>query len=115
MKNRNEQIFVLIMASMSLFMILCMAGCGGGESCESVKCGSYEEEGDATIHGVSIPGCGGCLTSGRGCGSCLWPQSCKMIYGDIEYDDGPTIAAVDTQYFTNGCLGCGQSEESCYD
>ena len=112
MKKNVEQLFVLLLIGVSVLIVLCATGCGGN-SCETMQCGNYKED-DGTFYGISIPGCGGCLTSGKGCGSCLWPQSCKILYGNIEYGDGKTFIAVDNRYYTNGRLGCGQTEESCY-
>jgi len=113
MEKKSEHLFLVLIIGASLLMLFCATGCGES-SCETVQCGNYKEE-DGTFYGVSIPGCGGCLTSGKGCGSCLWPQSCKMLYGNIEYGDKKTFVAVDNQYFSSGCLGCGQTEESCYN
>lgn len=115
MKENKNQLFFLLLIGIIGFMLLCATGCGGN-SCESLQYGSYEEE-NGTYYGVSIPGCGGCLSSGSGCGGCLWSQSCKFVYGDLEYgdsDDAQTLIAVDTQYYAGGCFGCGQSQESCY-
>lgn len=112
MGKNKEHLFYLLLIGIAGFMVLCATGCGGN-SCETVQCGDYEEE-DGAFYGVSIPGCGGCLTSGKGCGSCLWPQSCKILYGNIDIGEKQALVGVDTRYYTSGCLGCGQTEESCY-
>ena len=60
MKKKREQLFLLLLIIVSGFTAFCAAGCGGN-SCETMQCGNYEEE-DSTFYGVSLPGCGGCLT-----------------------------------------------------
>ena len=114
MKNNKNHLFFLILMGTIGFMLLCSTGCGGN-SCESVQYGNYKET-DGTYYGISIPGCGGLLTSGTGCGSCLWPQSVKLLYGNLEYGnvgDNQTLVAIDTRYY-GGCFGCGTTGESCY-
>ena len=113
MKKHAEHFFLLIMAGVICFITFCATG-GGGNSCETIQCGDYDEE-EGSFYGVSIPGCGGCLTPGKGCGGCLWPQSCKVLYGSTETNSPITFVGMDNRYFSGGCLGCGQSEESCYN
>ncbi len=121
-KSKLEQFFILMIACVGLFGLFALAGCGG-KSCETIKCGSTEFMG-GKASGISIPGCGGCLSSGKGCNSCLWPQSCKISCGswNEEYTDEEgntktdtaTIKGCDTRYYGDGCLGCGQGEKTCY-
>lgn len=122
-KSKLEQLFVLIIFSISVLGVFLLSGCGGGKSCEKPKCGNEEFYGGETT-GVSIPGCGGCLSSGKGCNSCLWAQSCKVScakwensYTDDSGKEMTEVASVkgcDTRYFGDGCLGCAQQEKSSY-
>ncbi len=123
-KTKLEQFFILVIMCIGVFGIFALSGCGGGKSCETIKCGSEEYMG-GTATGVSIPGCGGCLSSGKGCNSCLWPQSCKISCASWEGDentnsneesskDKASIKGCDTRYYGDGCLGCGQREKTCY-
>lgn len=116
-KSKGEQLFILIISCMALFGLLCVSGCGG-QSCETPQCGSRSEAG-ISAKGCSIPGLGGILSSGKGCNSPLWAQSCKTSCGTVKdetSDDGGCIWACDTRYYGGGCgcLGCGQSDKSCY-
>ena len=79
-KPKTEQFFLLLLMSIGAFALFCMAAGCGSNSCETISCGSDCDDGYKTAS-ISIPGCGGCLTSGRGCNSCLWPQSCKISAG----------------------------------
>ena len=58
---RVKQFFVLILLSVFCFGLLCISGCGG-TSCETIKCGSYED-GDSYAKGISVPGCAGCYAA----------------------------------------------------
>lgn len=114
-KTKGEQLFFLLLMFALLMGALCVAGCGG-QSCETPKFGSEEGE-DFKAVGCSVPGCGGCISSGKGCNTVLWPQSCKISNGT--YSGGGTegegcITSVDTRYYGDGCLGCGQMQKSCY-
>lgn len=110
MNNKKlEQLFLLSIMSIGAFSLLCLSGCGGC-SAECVKCGTYNAE-EIFVTGISIPGCGGCLTPKKGCDSCLWPQSVKCTYGAT--DEGH-FSGCDTRYYGNGCLGCGQIEKNTY-
>lgn len=93
---------------------MCLMGCGGDQSCETLACGTLDIEGGSGF-GISIPGCGGCLSSGSGCDSCLWGQSHKIACVTQEYE-GETnkYLGCDNRYFGDGCLGCGQSEKTAY-
>lgn len=135
-KSKAEQTFLLILLCVGFFGLFCLTGCGG-KSCETIKCSSGSNE-FIDVKGCSIPGCGGCLTSGKGCDSCLWAQSCKYVsgkasdvseedfafYDDMnnmedteevsEYADSASMRGCDIRYYGDGCLGCAQNEKSCY-
>lgn len=118
-KTKGEQLFVLCIIFIMSFGILCISGCGGN-SCETLQCGK-EEIGGGTAMGVSVPGCGGCITPNRGCDSACWPQSCKVVsFTGSEEDENTgedyetSIIGCDAKYYGGGCLGCGQQEKSCY-
>lgn len=85
-KTKIEQVFVISICFMIVFIIFCATGCGdNGKSCEVPRCGTESGDGYALL-GVSIPGCGGILTSGQSCGGCgLWSQAIKCTggYADI--------------------------------
>lgn len=119
-RSKAEQLFIVILMFVALIGVFCITGCGGGKSCETPKCGSEEIYG-ATAHGCSIPGCGGCLSSGRGCNTACWPQACKYVSVSGSEENQETgekesmkIKGCDVRYFGDGCLGCGQREKSCY-
>lgn len=117
-RGKLEQMFVLMLMFVSMIGVVCLVGCGGGQSCERPKCGS-EDYGNATARGCSIPGCGGCLTSGKGCNTACWPQSCKVVsvLGSEKNDSDLGIVACDVNYYGGGCMGCigcGQYEKNCY-
>lgn len=119
-RSKLEQIFIMLVLTVGCLCVLVFTGCGG-ESCETIKCNGTNDDGIAA--GVSVPGCGGCLSSGKGCNSCLWAQSYKCVAGSDreEVEDGEEISTVgtrvigcDTRYYGAGCLGCGQKEKSSY-
>jgi len=121
-KSKMEQLFILVILFIGGFGVFALSGCGG-KSCETPKCGSQEFNGGRAT-GISIPGCGGCLSSGKGCNSCLWPQSCKFSCASWEQeytdDEGETVTdtasvkGCDTRYYGDGCLGCAQKEKVSY-
>ncbi len=117
-KSKAEQIFLLCLLFVFAFGLLCVTGCDGCD-CETVQCGSEHWEGGSAA-GISIPGCGGCLSYEKGCNSCLWAQSVKlMCVTDKEYHEGYeevySYNACDTRYYDGGdCAGCNQDEKSCY-
>lgn len=115
-KTKAEQLFLLCLIFIFTLGILCITGCKGS-SCEKIKCGSEELSG-AMVMGVSLPGCGGCVTPGRGCNTYVWAQSCKFVsLSTTENDDSEeneSIKGCDIRYYDGGCLGCGQKEKSCY-
>ena len=122
-KTKKEQIFILVMLSIFVFSFMCISGCGGQtKSCEIAKCNKETEDGLNAI-GVSIPGCGGCLTSGRGCNSCLWAQSYKIsvAYNEEgqeseteELDADYKMVGCNTMYYADSCGGCAQEEKHVY-
>ena len=117
-RKKNEQFFLIMMTFIALGVVLSVCGCGGKNSCEKPACSTGETNGSLKVIGCSIPGCGGCLSYGRGCDSACWPQSCKYIVAypdknsDIHEEDH--FLGCDIRYYGDGCLGCGQSEKSCY-
>ena len=116
-KSKCEQLFIVTLMFVALIGVFCVTGCGG--SCATPKCGSEDFNG-GTARGCSIPGCGGCLTPERGCNTACWPQECIYVTtsGETENESGTKeatkIFACDTRYYDGGCLGCGQSEKTCY-
>ena len=113
-KTKGEQLFILCMLFMMAFGLVCLTGCGGC-SCETPKCGSKSVN-DVSVKAVSVPGCGGCITPEKGCDSILWPQSCKLMSYSEETENGEDgcFVGCDIRYYGDGCLGCGQREQSCY-
>ena len=116
-KSKAEQLFALLLMFAVSIGLLCVTGCGE-QSCETPKCGVGEDSGMTAI-GCSIPGCGGCLTSGKGCNTACWPQACKISlasYKDEEDENNKGyVVACDTRYYGGGCLGCAQNEKVCYN
>lgn len=138
-KSKSEQLFILMLLFLMLIGVFCITGCGNKQSCETPKCGS-EDFGAGTAIGCSIPGCGGCISSGKGCNAACWPQSCKMVHAseveiqerideetneetDEKTDEKTVksitsinaITACDIRYYDGGgCLGCNQKEKNCY-
>lgn len=120
MRKKYENLFVLVIALVGIGGLLCLTGCGSG-SCEYVRYGKISEEGVSAV-GISLPGCGGCFSSEKGCNSACWPQSVKLIAGAVTEETGDEEAAeeesvyylgCDNQYY-GSCLGCGQAKKSCY-
>ena len=108
-KSKGEQLFVLMLMFVALVGMLCVTGCGR-KACETPQCGN-EESGGVKVVGCSIPGIGGCLSSGKGCDTACWPQSHKI---SCLSGEGIDVKACDTRYYGDGCLGCGQVQKSCY-
>ncbi|MBR4085770.1 MAG: hypothetical protein IKK33_15955 [Lachnospiraceae bacterium] len=102
--------FLIISFVLCLGMFL-LTGCGGG-SCETVQCANISAGNDKVI-ALSIPGCGGCLTPGKGCLGSFWSQSVKII-AITESEDDAVGVACDNQYYDGGCSGCLQNKQSCY-
>lgn len=111
--KKIEQLFVLVMGCIGLLGLLCISGCNGC-SVEMPQCGGVNED-EGRFVGVSVPGCGGCLSSGKGCGSCLWSQSIKFFAGCVEEADSAgntyTYLGCDNEYY-GGC--CGRDKGACY-
>ena len=76
-KSKNEKIFVMCLVGCVCMILLGVTGCGG-QSCETVSC--IESEYNSDVKGISIPGCGGFLTSGVGCNSSCWAQSSTSFW-----------------------------------
>lgn len=121
-KSKLEQVFIMMVLFISCLGVFTFTGCGGGKSCETIKCNAINDD-NRMAAGISVPGCGGCLSSGKGCNSCLWPQSYKCVAGSdrMEVKDGEDTSTVGTRivgcdihYFGAGCVGCGQKEKSSY-
>ena len=93
-RTKKEQLFILIMLFIFVLGLLCISGCGES-SCETPKCSS-EDYSNGSYMGVSVPGVGGCISSGEGCNSCFYAQSHKFIF--IKNEDS--------------CLGCTTRESS---
>lgn len=129
-KSKGEQLFILILMFTALIGVFCLTGCGSKQSCEKPQCGSADF-GSGTAVGCSIPGCGGCISSGKGCNAACWPQSCKIVHASEEeiqekIDEETnaktdekivtTITACDIRYYDGGgCFGCNQKEKNCYN
>lgn len=114
-KTKEEQFFILFLMLAFIIGALCLTGCGGGNSCETPYCGREEYDGYKAT-GCSIPGCGGCLSSGKGCDCALWPQAVKVVHGTGKAEGAKLkITGCDARYYGGGCLGCGQTEKSCYN
>lgn len=125
-KSKAEQIFIMMMLSVFCLGFAALTGCGG-KSCETMKCNTANEDG-VFMAGISVPGCGGCLSSGKGCNSCLWAQSYKCVAGseheEVEVDNGEgdvrtedtsmKVIGCDARYYGEGCAGCGQKEKTSY-
>ncbi len=122
-KSKLEQVFIMLMLSAGCLCAVAFTGCGG-KSCETIKCNSVNEDG-LVMAGLSVPGCGGCLSSGKGCNSCLWAQSYKCVAGSerekVEEETEETastesirIVGCDARYYGEGCAGCGQKQKSSY-
>ena len=106
-KSKGEQLFILIIIFAAIIGIFCLSGCGGSCELPSFGCESNDQ---ATIVAFSLPGCGGCLSSERGCDTACYPQSCKTVLSLSSVN----LVGCDIQYYGDGCLGCGQREKSCY-
>lgn len=122
-KSKLERILIISSLFILGSIVLCVTGCGGA-SCETIQCGSLDEEG-ISIKGISIPGCGGCLSSGSGCNCALWPQAVKISCGRIKQDLGEDsgeadfktvriLGCNDKYYGKKDIFGCDTGEKSSY-
>lgn len=107
---KMKQFFALTLISMFSFLLLCATGCeSGGKSCEPIRCESKSDKNNKLM-GLSIPGCGGLFSPGRGCGfdTCgLWSQRIIGIIGveKIKQNEKSFILGVDNHYYKNeGCI-----------
>ncbi|MBU5477701.1 hypothetical protein KQI69_00605 [Eubacterium sp. MSJ-13] len=121
-KSKIEQFFIIMLMFVALMAMFCLTGCGGCGGCEKIRCGG----GESGSLGLSVPGCGGILTSGKGCNIPLWSQSVKCVssFGtakenaDAKSEEAYGMHACDVRYYGGGCLGClgcNQSQKSCYN
>lgn len=132
-REKQKQFMLILMISLLSSMLFLGTGCGQ-KSCETPKVGC-ESTDNADGLGISIPGCGGCLSSGSGwgCDTCgAWSQSIKIVAGTASreyivtedkkdsknkaHDDNSDkkvktetdtafVVGVDDQYYVNE--GCG--------
>ncbi len=87
-REKQKQFMFLVFISILSFSLFLGTGCGQEKSCELPKIGCESTDTDNVGGiggvGVSIPGCGGCLSSGAGWGCDtfgLWSQSVKAVVG----------------------------------
>lgn len=104
-KKKSKEIFTLIMGCLMCCVVLCIAGCGG-KSCQKPSCQSANG-----ITVVSLPGCGGCLTSGWGCNTGCWSQAYGCM-GIRDGCDGCGFVAANNYYGSKSCIGCGEKAKS---
>lgn len=120
-KPKGEQFFILIMLLIFVGGVFCTTGCLG-RACAIPACGIDKRRGvssDFNFVGCSFPGCGGCITSGVGCNTILWPQSVSIVHGSEKGEESYTkITACDISYYgldgCSGCIACGVSQKDCY-
>lgn len=121
-KSKIEQIFIMMLLFIGCLGVFTFTGCGGSKSCETIKCNAVNSDGKLAA-GLSVPGCGGCLSSEKGCNSCLWAQSYKCAAGSDRVEVGEEedayirstrVIGCDVRYYGAGCVGCGQKEKSSY-
>lgn len=122
MEKKREHTLILSIIAIGVIGLLCLSGCGSN-SCEGIKFRNIPDEG---VVGISVPGCGGCLSSGKGCNSACWPQSIKLVAGKVENESETDsemeilpeeeifYLGCDNRYYGNSCMGCGADEKSCY-
>jgi len=122
-RKKKEQINALMLFWIFLGAFGFMMCCGCANGCH-LKCGQKPEHksGSAEINSAkvdvgytSVPACGGCFTSGWGCGSCLWGE--KIVFASVkgEYADNETqMIGCGDVYYGNSCGGSGTSEENFY-
>lgn len=137
--NRQKQFMLLVFISIVSFSLFLGTGCGQEKSCELPKIGCESTDDIDGIGGVgiSIPGCGGCLSSGAGwrCDTFgLWSQSIKVVVGvsNREYivadsknkedradrdggkkkeTDTAILLGIDDQYYVDeGCGSCKKNK-----
>lgn len=125
-QSKKEQFFLLCMLMMASFGLFMITGCGGN-AMECVRCKTNCEDNSHSV-GISLPGCGGCLSSGKGCNSCLWAQSVKFVCSNFSYEipasNNPEnrntkeeqihLIGCDTQYYDKSYLGCEPTLKSTY-
>lgn len=114
-KNEKRMNFLTLVLSCLAFVgLFFMTGCGNG-------CGQMPDVGTAELEGeqyayVTIPMCGGCLTSGWGCSSFLWGEKCTLstILADQSAENNIKILHCGETYYGDDCTGCGENSEYVY-
>ena len=125
--NKSKMDFlVLVISCMSIFVLFLFSGCGQNKI-ECIKCGVSDADG-VTAQYISLPMCGGCLTSGWGCNTCLYPQKCAVSCAsgeEVKYisdspqdsqqsDNTGVVINCDNVYYGNSCIMCGGNERNDY-
>lgn len=114
-KNEKRMNFLtLVLSCLAFAGLFFMTGCGKG-------CGQMPDGGAVTEDGmqlayVSIPMCGGCLTSEWGCSSCLWGEKVTLsTYTSNESEENNmTMINCGEIYYGSKCTGCGDNPEYVY-
>lgn len=109
-KSGIEKLFVMVVLCSAVLCLFSLTGCGSS-SCEKpmIDC-SCSDSRDIGI--VSVPGCGGCFSSGEGCNSCLYSQRCIGAASCVDEEnrfssiDGSVVGFIN-EYYGDGCGGCG--------
>lgn len=115
MKKKWVEIFILVILWVVALGLLCLSGCTSNFFEGIMFANAFEE--DMNVVGISIPGCGSCLSSKKVYTSACWPQAIKMIAGSVgEETQGNSLfyLGCDNQYYESGGLGNGEIEQSCY-
>lgn len=100
-KKKRSVLFELIILCVFIFAILLVCSC--------TSCGITSKAiGNSSIKGITIPGLGGCLSSGKGCNSCLYSESvaCFNYNSNKDTSSEVSVTACDNVYL-GSCLGCG--------
>lgn len=117
MKRDQKRMNILIMglSCMGVMALLFMTGCGNG--CGQVPhCGGTTLY-DADLSYISLPMCGGCLTSRWGCSSCLWGENCVISTVSENHADNDYYTSLNCGelYYGNSCTGCGSEAYYVYN
>ena len=121
-KNQNRMnLLSLFIGCLCLVVLFIFSGCGGSfqYTCKDTDygCGAYQKDGlDLSV--VSFPMCGGCISSGKGCSSCLYGERCSYInmenYSNNSNDNVKATSCSTLYYGCGRCGGCGSQPESSY-